>query len=173
MENDYPPSIVRLPPSETATTCCRCRRSAVVDRHALSHNCADIKGVGVDCLGMLLVRVFVDLNLCPPFDPRPYPVDWHFQVAAKSASRLHLRSGAETRRSRSPGRRDGVPLWLLLLARRHRHRGSAAAHRSRLLPGPNGHFPEDEVLRNAVLADPARQAAFFQRLGQDIMSAGP
>lgn len=40
------------------------------------HNCADIKGVGVDC-GMLLVRVFVDTGLCPPFDPRPYPIDWH------------------------------------------------------------------------------------------------
>jgi NlpC/P60 family putative phage cell wall peptidase len=40
------------------------------------HNCADIKGVGVDC-GMLLVRVFVDTGLCPPFDPRPYPPDWH------------------------------------------------------------------------------------------------
>jgi cell wall-associated NlpC family hydrolase len=39
------------------------------------HNCADIKGVGVDC-GMLLVRVFVDGGLCPPFDPRPYPTDW-------------------------------------------------------------------------------------------------
>ena len=40
------------------------------------HNCADIKGVGVDC-GMLLVRVFVDLGLVPPFDPRPYTPDWH------------------------------------------------------------------------------------------------
>ncbi len=40
------------------------------------HNCADIKGAGVDC-GMLLVRVFVDTGLCPPFDPRPYPPDWH------------------------------------------------------------------------------------------------
>lgn len=40
------------------------------------HNCADIKGVGVDC-GMLLVRVFVDAGLCAPFDPRPYPADWH------------------------------------------------------------------------------------------------
>jgi cell wall-associated NlpC family hydrolase len=40
------------------------------------HNCADIKGVGVDC-GMLLVRVFVDAGLCSPFDPRPYPIDWH------------------------------------------------------------------------------------------------
>jgi len=40
------------------------------------HNCADIKGVGCDC-GMLLVRVFVDLKLVPPFDPRPYAADWH------------------------------------------------------------------------------------------------
>ena len=40
------------------------------------HNCADIKGVGVDC-GMLLVRIFVDTGLCPPFDPRPYSPDWH------------------------------------------------------------------------------------------------
>jgi NlpC/P60 family putative phage cell wall peptidase len=40
------------------------------------HNCADIKGVGVDC-GMLLVRVFVDLGLVEPFDPRPYAPDWH------------------------------------------------------------------------------------------------
>jgi cell wall-associated NlpC family hydrolase len=40
------------------------------------HNCADIKGVGVDC-GMLLVRVFVDTGLCSPFDPRPYPPDWN------------------------------------------------------------------------------------------------
>ena len=40
------------------------------------HNCADIKGVGCDC-GMLLVRVFVDLKLVTPFDPRPYTADWH------------------------------------------------------------------------------------------------
>ena len=35
----------------------------------------DVLGAGVDC-GMLLVRVFVDLGLVPPFDPRPYPPDW-------------------------------------------------------------------------------------------------
>ncbi len=40
------------------------------------HNCADIKGAGVDC-GMLLVRVFVDSGLVEPFEPRPYPPDWH------------------------------------------------------------------------------------------------
>jgi cell wall-associated NlpC family hydrolase len=37
---------------------------------------ADIKGAGVDC-GMLLVRVFVDTGLVAPFDPRPYPEQWH------------------------------------------------------------------------------------------------
>ncbi|HWG06069.1 MAG TPA: hypothetical protein VG271_13730 [Beijerinckiaceae bacterium] len=40
------------------------------------HACADVKGAGVDC-GMLLVRVFVDCGLSEPFDPRPYPIDWH------------------------------------------------------------------------------------------------
>lgn len=40
------------------------------------HHCADVKGSGIDC-GMLLVRVFVDLGLVPPFDPRPYSTDWH------------------------------------------------------------------------------------------------
>ncbi len=40
------------------------------------HSEADIRGAGVDC-GMLIVRVFVDLGLVAPFDPRPYPRDWH------------------------------------------------------------------------------------------------
>jgi NlpC/P60 family putative phage cell wall peptidase len=40
------------------------------------HNCADVRGAGVDC-GMLIVRVFVDTGLCAPFDPRPYAPDWH------------------------------------------------------------------------------------------------
>jgi cell wall-associated NlpC family hydrolase len=39
------------------------------------HNCADVRGAGVDC-GMLIVRVFVDLGLVSPFDPRPYDPDW-------------------------------------------------------------------------------------------------
>ena len=40
------------------------------------HAEADVRGAGVDC-GMLIVRVFVDTGLVPPFDPRPYPPDWH------------------------------------------------------------------------------------------------
>jgi NlpC/P60 family putative phage cell wall peptidase len=40
------------------------------------HHMADVKGVGCDC-AMLLVRVFCDLGLVEPFDPRPYTRDWH------------------------------------------------------------------------------------------------
>jgi len=40
------------------------------------HHLGDIKGVGVDC-AMLLVRVFVDLGLVLPLDPRPYSPQWH------------------------------------------------------------------------------------------------
>ena len=39
------------------------------------HHAADLKGIGVDC-AMILVRVFCDLGLVPPFDPRPYVKDW-------------------------------------------------------------------------------------------------
>ena len=39
------------------------------------HHMADVKGVGVDC-AMILVRVYVDLGLVEPFDPRPYTEDW-------------------------------------------------------------------------------------------------
>jgi cell wall-associated NlpC family hydrolase len=41
------------------------------------HHAADVKGRkgGVDC-AMLLVRVYVDLGLVAPFDPRPYAPDW-------------------------------------------------------------------------------------------------
>lgn len=39
------------------------------------HHAGDVIGAGVDC-AMLLVRVFVDTGLVPPFDPRPYTHDW-------------------------------------------------------------------------------------------------
>ena len=46
------------------------------------HPCADVKGAGVDC-GMLIVRVFCDLGMVEPFDPRPYPPDWHLHRDAE------------------------------------------------------------------------------------------
>lgn len=41
------------------------------------HHAANIKGVGVDCV-MLLVEVFKARKMIPQdFDPRPYTRDWH------------------------------------------------------------------------------------------------
>lgn len=37
---------------------------------------ADVKGGGVDC-SMLLVRCWVDSGIVYPFEPRPYPANWH------------------------------------------------------------------------------------------------
>lgn len=38
-------------------------------------HCADVHGVGVDCL-MLLARVYHEAGVLPWIDPRPYPTDW-------------------------------------------------------------------------------------------------
>lgn len=46
------------------------------------HHAGDVLGAGVDC-AMLLVRVFCDSGLVPPFDPRPYPPDWHLHRSAE------------------------------------------------------------------------------------------
>lgn len=40
------------------------------------HHAADIRGAGCDC-AMLLLRVFAACGLLVPFEPRPYPRDWH------------------------------------------------------------------------------------------------
>lgn len=39
-------------------------------------NLGDTKGAGVDCC-MLLIRAWVDAGVVEPFDPRPYPPQWH------------------------------------------------------------------------------------------------
>jgi hypothetical protein len=39
------------------------------------HDCADVKGAGVDC-AMLLVRIYCGLGIAPHFDPRPYKPQW-------------------------------------------------------------------------------------------------
>ncbi len=39
------------------------------------HLAADVKHHGVDC-AMLLLRIYADLGMIEPFDPRPYSSDW-------------------------------------------------------------------------------------------------
>jgi cell wall-associated NlpC family hydrolase len=46
------------------------------------HPNADVKGAGIDC-GMFPVRVFVDTGMVPPFDPRPYPVQFSMHQKAE------------------------------------------------------------------------------------------
>lgn len=123
------------------------------------HNCADIRGVGVDC-GMLLVRVFVDTGLCAPFDPRPYPVDWHLH---RSEERY---LGFIFDRTREV---DGVQLgdvMVLRYGRCYSHGGIVT--KSRPLTIVHAYYParrvlEEEIEHNAVLADSMRQPRFFSR----------
>jgi cell wall-associated NlpC family hydrolase len=156
VEHDNLSSDVRPPSSEAA------QRAAVV-AEARSwigtpyHNCADIKGVGVDC-GMLLVRVFVDLGLCPPFDPRPYPVDWHLHRSEERYLGFIFDRGAETPEP-LPG-----DVMVLRYGRCYSHGGIVTAARPLCIV--HAYYQtrmvvEDEISRNAVLADPARKPRFF------------
>ena len=121
------------------------------------HNCADIKGVGVDC-GMLLVRIFVDSGLCAPFDPRPYPVDWHLH---RSEERY---LGFVFDRAHEIGRAQPGDVMVLRYGRCYSHGGIVTAVSPLTLV--HSYYParrvvEEQVLRNAVLAEPARQPRFF------------
>jgi cell wall-associated NlpC family hydrolase len=121
------------------------------------HNCADIKHVGVDC-GMLLVRVFVDSGLCPPFDPRPYPVDWHLHRSEERYLGFILNRSREVV-SPQPG-----DLMVLRYGRCYSHGGIVTV--TAPLKMVHAYHParrvlEEEVGRNAVLADAARKPRFF------------
>ncbi len=58
---------------------------------------ADVKGGGVDC-GMLLVRAAVDTGLVAPFDPRPYPPQWHLHRDEERFLAIVSRLGREVAR---------------------------------------------------------------------------
>jgi cell wall-associated NlpC family hydrolase len=121
------------------------------------HNCADVKGAGVDC-GMLLVRVFVDLKLCPPFDPRPYPIDWHLHRSEERYLGFVFDRAHEVA-SPLPG-----DVMVFRIGRCYSHGGIVtnakpitivhAYHRARRVL-------EDEVARDASLSDAKREPRFF------------
>jgi cell wall-associated NlpC family hydrolase len=138
-----------------------CQRAAVVHeaRSWVStpyHNCADIKGVGVDC-GMLLVRVFVDTGLVAPFDPRPYPVDWHLHRSEEQYLRFVFERGAEVK---VPGPGD---VMVVRYGRCYSHGGIVT--RSRPLTIVHAYFQarmvlEEEVHTSSVLSDATRKPRF-------------
>ena len=120
------------------------------------HNCADIKGVGVDC-GMLLVRVFVDLGLVEPFDPRPYTHDWHMHRDEERYLNLVL---PRARRVTTPRVGD---VMLFRVGRSYSHGGLI----SRLDPLtiihaslPSRVVLEEAVERNAMMAERVATAIY-------------
>jgi cell wall-associated NlpC family hydrolase len=121
------------------------------------HNCADIKHVGVDC-GMLLVRIFVDTGLCVPFDPRPYPVDWHLHRNEERYLGFVFDRSRETT-APLPG-----DVMVLRYGRCYSHGGIVTGGNP--LTIVHAYYPargviEEEVARNAVLSDAARKPRFF------------
>ena len=128
------------------------------------HNCADVKGVGVDC-GMLLVRVFVDLGLVEPFDPRPYAPDWHLHRSEEK----YL--GHLLARARRVARPEPGDIVLFRYGRCYSHGGvvTAAAVGDRGYSGlaivhafhPAHIVLEEEIGRNAELAGRLAAARFF------------
>ena len=121
------------------------------------HNCADIKGVGVDC-GMLLVRVFVDTGLVAPFDPRPYPFDWHLHRGEERYLGFIFDRCAEVKEPK-PG-----DVMVFRIGRTYSHGGVVAIAKPLTIVHAYVRarcVVEEEVRRNAEMAEPARKPRFF------------
>jgi len=120
------------------------------------HNCADIKGVGVDC-GMLLVRVFVDLGLCEPFDPRPYSPDWHLHRGEERYLGLLL---ARSHRTERPEAGD---MMLFRYGRCYSHGGIVTNPAPLTIVHafhPAGRVIEEAVAHNVELSERIEDALF-------------
>jgi len=121
------------------------------------HNCADVKGVGVDC-GMLIVRVFIDTGLCPPFDPRPYPADWHLHRSEERYLGFVFDRCAEVDEPQSGD------VMLLRFGRCYSHGGIVACPTPRSIV--HAYFParrvlEEPIERDGRLCDPERRPRYF------------
>jgi cell wall-associated NlpC family hydrolase len=121
------------------------------------HNCADIKGAGVDC-GMLLVRVFVDTGLCLPFEPRPYAADWHLHRSEERYLGFVFDRAAEIEVPQ-PG-----DLMLLRFGRCYSHGGIVTKAKPLTIVHAYAsarRVVEEEVREGSPLAEPARKPRFF------------
>jgi cell wall-associated NlpC family hydrolase len=121
------------------------------------HDCADVKRHGVDC-GMLLVRVFVDTGLCAPFDPRPYPPDWHLHRSEERYLGFVFDLTHEVERPR-PG--DVV---VFRFGRCYSHGGIVVAGDPLAIVhayAPARYVVEERVQQSAVLSEKIRAPRFF------------
>ena len=118
---------------------------------------ADIRGVGVDC-GMLIVRVFVDLGLVPPFDPRPYAPDWMIHRDDEKYLAFFTQRCAPVQRPK-PG-----DIVLFRYGRSYSHGGIVTeADPIAILHAYHdaGCVIEEKLTQNPALTDPRRKLAWF------------
>jgi len=125
------------------------------------HHAADLKGVGVDC-AMILVRVFCDLGLVEPFDPRPYTRDW---MLHRDDERY---LGCLLARAREVEQPQPADVMLFRVGRCYAHGGIV----TKLDPLTIVHaflparcVVEEEVARNGELAERLARAKFFSYWG--------
>lgn len=117
------------------------------------HHMADVKGAGCDC-AMLLVRVYCDLGLVAPFDPRPYARDWHLHRGEERYLGFLLE------RARLLEKPQAADVVLFRYGRCFSHGGVVTAIEPLTIVhafAPAGRVIEEQLDHNAEL---------FQRLGQ-------
>jgi len=126
------------------------------------HHAADVKGRngGVDC-GMLIVRIYVDLGLVEPFDPRPYTRDWMLHRDEERYLRFVLARSGEVA---EPGQGDVI---LFRFGRCFSHGGIVTIAKPLTIVhafAPVGAVIEEEVERGE-LGPRLPQAKFASRWG--------
>ncbi len=134
------------------------------------HHAADVKGTrgGVDC-AMLLVRVYCDLGLVEPFDPRPYTRDWFLHRDEERYLGFLL---ARSREVRKPKEGD---IALFRIGRCYGHGGivSAASPLTIIHAFASARcVVEDVIERNAELSSRLSTAKYASYWGAPPLSAG-
>ncbi len=111
---------------------------------------------------MILVRVFCDLGLVEPFDPRPYTRDWHLH----RGDERYL--GFLLARAREVERPQAGDVMLFKIGRCYAHGGIVTEAEPLTLVHaflPAAQVVEDVVARSAELSERARTARFFSYWG--------
>ena len=125
------------------------------------HHMADLHGVGVDC-AMLLVRVFCDVGLVAPFDPRPYTRDWMLHRDDERYLGFLLASAREVETPRSGD------VILFRVGRCYAHGGLVTLSDPLTILhafAPAARVLEEPVARNSQLAGRLGAARFFSHWG--------
>jgi NlpC/P60 family putative phage cell wall peptidase len=125
------------------------------------HHAAGVKGAGCDC-AMLLVRVYCDLELVEPFDPRPYTRDWMFHRGEERYLEFLL---ARAREVPAPSPGDVI---LFRYGRCFSHGGIVTVAAPLTIVhafAPARAVVEDEIRRNAELSERLTSVKFVSYWG--------